>query len=299
MLSLRPEQRLQLIQHMTLLLNIIICSVIGIIASVPPPRKDPEPYHTSILSGAGWVLELLTGHPDRIRNELSMHAELFKELVMILRSYSHSNSRSVSLEEQVDIFLYTCVTGLPSVHVGERFQRSKDTISRYVKLLLNYNCNELHRLVRYFCKMVEIFSSRPFYTTYVKPPGVDNLSPKIRSNKKFWPYFKDTIGAIDGSHLPIVPPAYLASPYRNCKGFLSQNCLFACDFNLHFTYALTGWEGSASDARVFGDACSRNLDIPDGKYLLGDLGFPSKPSILVPYRGVRYHLAEWGRANVR
>ena len=119
MLSLRPEQRLRLIQHMTLLLNIIICSVIGIVASVPPPRKDPEPYHTSILSGAGWVLELLTGHPDRIRNELSMHAELFKELVTILRSYGHSNSRSVSLEEQVAIFLYTCVTGLPSVHVGE------------------------------------------------------------------------------------------------------------------------------------------------------------------------------------
>ncbi|KAF8545637.1 hypothetical protein OG21DRAFT_1428934 [Imleria badia] len=48
------------------LLNIIICSVIGAVASVPPPRKDPEPYHTSILSGAGWVLELLTGHPDHI-----------------------------------------------------------------------------------------------------------------------------------------------------------------------------------------------------------------------------------------
>ena len=86
--------------------------------------------------------------------------------------------------------------------------------------------------------MVEIFSSRPFYTTYVKPPSVDNLSPKIRSNKKFWPYFKDTIGAIDGSHLLIVLPAYLASLYQNCKGFLSQNCLFTCDFNLHFTYAL-------------------------------------------------------------
>ena len=51
---------------MTLLLNIIICSVIGIVSSVPPPHKDPEPYHTSILSGAGWVLELLTGHSDQI-----------------------------------------------------------------------------------------------------------------------------------------------------------------------------------------------------------------------------------------
>ena len=66
MLVLRPEQHLQLIQHMTLLFNIIICSVNGIVGSVPPPRKDPETYHTSVLSGAGWILELLTGHPDHI-----------------------------------------------------------------------------------------------------------------------------------------------------------------------------------------------------------------------------------------
>jgi hypothetical protein len=42
----------------------------------------------------------------------------------------HTNSRHVSLEEQLSIFLYTCVTGLAVRHVGERFQRSNDTISR-------------------------------------------------------------------------------------------------------------------------------------------------------------------------
>ena len=68
-----------------------------------------------------------------------MHAELFKELVTILRGYSHSNSQSVALEEQVAIFLYTSVTGLPSVHVGKQFQWSKDTVSWYVELLFNYH----------------------------------------------------------------------------------------------------------------------------------------------------------------
>ena len=58
-------------------------------------------------------------------------------------------------------------------------------------------------------------------------------------------------------------------------------------------------EGSVSDSHVFGDACScGNLEIPKGQYLLGDLGFPSKASLLVPYQGVCYHLAEWGRADV-
>jgi len=131
---------------------------------------------------------------------------------------------------------------------------------------------ELDHFNRHFCKMTRIFSSWPFYTTFVKPPGADNLSSKICSNAKFWPYFKDTIGAIDGSHLSIAPPTYLASPYWNYKGFLSQNCLFTCNFNLHFPYALTRWNGSASDAQIFGDACSHNLHIPNGN--LTTSGFP-------------------------
>ena len=130
--SLRPEQRQRILRHLTLLFNIIIITVASIAhtAFEPSPRSDPEPYHTSALSGEGWLLELLTGHPERIRNELGMYVETFNHLVSHLRAYGHVDSRSVSLEEQVAIFLYTCVTGLTITHVGERFQRSNDTISR-------------------------------------------------------------------------------------------------------------------------------------------------------------------------
>lgn len=72
-----------------------------------------------------------------------------------------------------------------------------------------------------------------------------------------------------------------------------------CDFDLNFTYALTGWEGSATDARVYQDAITTDLHVPDGKYLLADAGFPMQSRLLIPYRGVRYHLAEWGRAGTR
>ena len=295
---LRPELRLRLIQYMALLFHTIILAAASIISeyAAHQPRKDPQPYHTSILSGEGWVLELLTGHPDRIRNELGLSVDLFEELITVLRDHGHKDSRSVSLEEQLAIFLYTCVTGLPMRHVGERFQRSNDTISWYVFVI---SMMETNNIASYFRDMVAIFSAPPIYTMFVKPPGIETLSPNIRLDSKLYPFFKNAIGVIDGSHIPISPPAHLASPYRNRKGFLSQNCLFACDFDLRFTYALTGWEGSASDSRIFGDACARNLEIPEGQYLLGDLGFPSKPSLLVPYRGVRYHLAEWGRANLR
>ncbi|KAH7917261.1 hypothetical protein BV22DRAFT_988336, partial [Leucogyrophana mollusca] len=92
-----------------------------------------------------------------------------------------------------------CVTGLPIRHVGERFQRSNDTIARYFK------------------KMVYILSSPPFYTQYVQFPTGETVPSKIRNNPKFWPYFRDAIGAIDGSHIHISPPAYLRPNYRNRK----------------------------------------------------------------------------------
>ena len=147
--------------------------------------------------------------------------------------------------------------------------------------------------------MVGIFSSPPFYTKYVQFPTGEVILENIRCNPKFWPYFRNAIGAIDGSHIPIAPPAHLRGKYRNRKGFLSQNALFICGFDLKFTYALTGWEGSATDACVFDDALSNGLRIPPDKYLLADSGYPLRKQLLVPYRSVRYHLAEWGQANVR
>src|SRR5882757_405952 len=148
--------------------------------------------------------------------------------------------------------------------------------------------------------MLCVFSSYPFYTKYVQLPTADDLvSPKIRNNPKFWPYFKDALGALDGSHIHSSPPANQHTSYRNRKGFVSQNCLFGCSFDLQFVFAYTGWEGSATDARVYESAILDGLDIPEGKYYLADAGFPSCMELLIPYCSVRYHLVEWGRARVR
>jgi hypothetical protein len=78
-----------------------------------------EPYHTSILSGYAWVQELLHGHPERIRTELGVHKEVFLALVEELRSMGHGDTRNVTLQEQLAIFLYMSVTGLSVRHTGE------------------------------------------------------------------------------------------------------------------------------------------------------------------------------------
>ena len=123
------QRHQQIIRYAGLIVNIIISAV----ANILQPLYVKEPYHTSALSGEAWVLELLCGHPDQIRTEFGVSIEVFNALIQELRDIGHVSSRYVSLEEQLAIFLYTCVTGMTIRHVGERFQRSNDIVSRSVR----------------------------------------------------------------------------------------------------------------------------------------------------------------------
>jgi hypothetical protein len=63
--------------------------------------------------------------------------------------------------------------------------------------------------------------------------------------------------------------------------------------------AKSGWEGSAADAVIYDNARHTDLTVLAGKYYLADVGFGACDALLIPYRCVHYHLAEWGRAAVR
>lgn len=73
--------------------------------------------------------------------------------------------------------------------------------------------------------------------------------------------------------------------------------LAACSFDMYFLYVMPGWEGSAADGAVFESARSKSFLIPPGKYYLGDAGYGLSKFCLTPFRGVRYHLKEWGQGN--
>ena len=96
------------------------------------PLVNKRPYHTSILSGEGWVQELITGHPEHMKTELGMQPHVFFLLVKELYSVGMRRSKFLSLEEQLAIFLYISVTGLSIRHIAEHFQHANDTISMYV-----------------------------------------------------------------------------------------------------------------------------------------------------------------------
>lgn len=140
--------------------------------------------------------------------------------------------------------------------------------------------------------------SKEFYGHYVRLP-VNEIPPEIRNNPKFFPFFSGCRGAVDGSLLHAFVSKVDMARFRSRKGFISTNLLAACLFCLRFCYLLCGWEGSAADSRIFDEARRDDFVIEPGTYYLADTGFPLCDALLVPYRGVRYHLKEWEQANLQ
>jgi hypothetical protein len=126
------EKRKPIIAAVAMVVSLVVAAATLVIS----PILERIPYHTSILSGQGWVSKLLNGHPDRIRTELGMRKHVFLALVASLRVAGLQDLRHVTLHKQVAIFLYMSVTGLKIRHVGERFQHSNETISQCVNCIL-------------------------------------------------------------------------------------------------------------------------------------------------------------------
>jgi hypothetical protein len=57
-------------------------------------------------------------------------------------------------------------------------------------------------------------------------------------NRWFYPEFKNCIGAIDGTHIPLVVLTDNFVQHLCRKGRTTQNVMVACDFDMIFTFVL-------------------------------------------------------------
>ena len=149
----------------------------------------------------------------------------------------------------------------------------------------------IHRHIKSIFKIIPNLTCR-----FVKPTVATETHWKISTDPRFYPYFKvnhlrhstyqpythlslyianihtslfqNCLGAIDGTHIPITISQDKQAPYGNRKGTLSQNIMLACDFDLNFTFISSGWESSATDARVLRSALLRGFRVPEGKFSL-------------------------------
>ncbi|XP_017983964.1 PREDICTED: uncharacterized protein LOC18612005 [Theobroma cacao] len=236
---------------------------------------------SSSPSGSGFMNEVLEGPDDLCREMFRMDKHVFHKLCNTLRHRGMlRDTAGVMIEEQLAIFLNIVGHNERNRVIQERFQHSGETISRHFNNVL---------------KAIKSLSRE-----FLQPPNISTASEILNSNR-FYPYFKDCVGVIDGMHIPAHVPAKDQSRFRNTKGVLSQNVLAACTFDLQFIFVYPGWEGSAADSRVLRavlDDPDQNFPhIPEGKYYLVDAGYSNMEGFLSPYPGVRYHLHEYRGAN--
>uniref|UniRef100_A0A0A8YIP1 Uncharacterized protein n=1 Tax=Arundo donax TaxID=35708 RepID=A0A0A8YIP1_ARUDO len=240
--------------------------------------REKRARHTSRLPGRERLKELLEGHEKNCCVAFHMEPNIFSEIATFLRTKNLlRDTRGVQVEEKLAFFLFMLSHNASYEDLQYEFQHSCETIHMHI---------------------MAVFDIIPALTyRFVKLVLVDETHWKIRTDQRFLPYFKNCIGAIDGTHILITISEEKQVPYRNRKGTLSQNIMLACDFDLKFTFISCGWEGSTTDARVLRSAMLGGFHVPEGKFFLVDGGYANTPSFLAPCRDLHYHLKEFERGH--
>jgi hypothetical protein len=137
--------------------------------------------------------------------------------------------------------------------------------------------------VSQFCCAIKKILLKKFIN-WPSPSTMDRYAQEFQELQQI-PY---VVGAVDGSHIPIVAPRLHAPDYYNRKGFhsvllqgvVSAKCLF-WDFDI-------GWAGSMHDANLWGRSAIGQYCEAGKLYpytLVGDAAYPCRPWMLAPFKG--------------
>jgi hypothetical protein len=190
------------------------------------------------FSGLEWVERVLLNR-QKCYNMFRMPPNIFHRLhELLLEKYDLASSAKSTSIEALGMFLW--MVGAPqSVRQAEdRFERSIGTVH-----------NMFYKVLKSLLKLA---------ADIIKPrdPEFRTRHPRLMHHR-FDPFFKDCIGAIDGTHIPVVVPQQLLVQYMCRKSITTQNVMAVCDFDMMFTFVLAGWPGSVHDMRVFDDAMNK------------------------------------------
>ncbi|KAF7803589.1 protein ALP1-like [Senna tora] len=205
-------------------------------------------------------------------NQIRMYRSTFDRLCEMLTTLGGlTPTKNMLVDEQVAIFLHILAHHVKNRVIQFEFKRSGESISR-----------SFNRVVECMMRLQGHLLKKP------EPIPEDSTDGR-------WKWFKNCLGALDGTHIKMQVGVKDKPRYRNRKGEISSNVLGVCSQDGQFIYVLAGWEGSAADARVLKDAILRpnGLKVPTDCYYLVDAGYTNGRGFLAPYRGQRYHLNEW------
>jgi len=112
-----------------------------------------------------------------------MEKHISNKLCNEMVEHDLKSSKYMGVEEMVAMFLVVVGHGVGNRMIQERFQHSGETVSRHF-------CRVLHACLKLSFK-------------YIKPedPMFRDCHAKIKNDQRYWPFFKNAIGAIDGTHV--------------------------------------------------------------------------------------------------
>ncbi|XP_025636008.1 protein ALP1-like [Arachis hypogaea] len=151
----------------------------------------------------------------------------------------------MGVEEMVAMFLHIIARDVKIRVIKRQFVRSEETISR------RFN-DVLLAILR--CYNLLLKKPQPF--------SQDRMDER-------WKWFKNCLGALDGTHIKVNVLEADKPRYRNRKGDITTNVLGAVAPDMQFIYVLAGWEGSAADSRVLRDALFCNgFSVPQARNVI-------------------------------
>lgn len=193
---------------------------------------------------------------------------------------------TIPLEKKLLLTIWTLANQEPFRAVGDRFGLNRGTA---------------HKCFMEVCRCIR----KNLYQPYIKWPATTAECQHNADEFETRYSFPGCVGCIDGSHIPIKPPANDRDSYINRKGFPSINLLAVCDQKMKFIATYAERAGSVHDARVFrvselGRKAVNNELFPSKDFhLLADSAYALMPQVIVPFRDNGHLTHQQKTFNVR
>ena len=225
---------------------------------------------------------LVTFTPENWMENFRMNRETFEYLCAQLRPHiQRQNTRlrtPISVEHRLAITLWCLSTCSEYRTIGHLFGVARCTVC----VIVHDTCTAIVSVL---------------FDQYIKFPTGNDLERVVKGFEEKWNMVQ-CAGAIDGSHVPVRPPASNHTDYYNRKGWYSMILQAVVDHEYLFRDVYVGWPGSVHDARVFANSslyqrahdkeilnsCSRAIL---GKsifpFLVGDSAYPLSTWLMKPF----------------
>ncbi|XP_031378457.1 uncharacterized protein LOC116193850 [Punica granatum] len=221
-LSLQSKRKKRKVVALTFCIQMctIIRGLMGImleLAALYGPKPSSRSYELKYYRKRDHIRRLVYADDITCTEQLRMDRNAFFKLCHMLQEIGGlKNTRNMHVDEQVAMFLYVLAHHFKNRVIKHQFSRSGEIVSRYFH-------NVLKATLRLQAHL------------YKKPQPIAGNSEDQR-----WKWFKNCLGALDGTYIKIRVPEVDKPRYRTRKGDIATNVLGVCTPDMQFAYVLPG-----------------------------------------------------------